>query len=408
MIKILEFIIYWAVIILPFSMAISNGMMNSFMALLIVAFLLKKIFKREALFAKSGINLPLLCFFVVTLLSIIYSINFKDTLKGGILRLLQYVFVVFAVIDGVKDKRHVWKIIISLAAGVTLISLDSVWQVLTGKDLIRGYAPIINIGLVRATASFSDANVLGIYLSAIAPLFFGLALYYSKIKGKLFFILLSVLGLIGIALTYSRPTLLAAYIAFLFLAVIRKNKKLMAILLIFLVISPFLLPKSVKEWAKIVEYNPVRFMCNDDRIAIYINSVQMIKASPVIGHGANTYMKTYRKYKLNPEYRNIVTPDYIYAHNNIFQMLAEIGFLGFGIFIWLLIAIFRENIFIYKKLNDDFIKVVLLSVTACLVAFLINGLTESSLYYSRVSMIFWYMVGLSLSLKKFSDMKSAS
>lgn len=408
MVNVLEFIIYWAIIILPFSMAISNGMMNSFMALLIVGFLLKKIIKKEQLFINTGINFPLLCMFMITCFSIFYSLNFNDTLKGGILRLLQYVFVIFAVIDGVKDKKHVWKIIVSLAAGVTLISLDSIWQVFSGKDLIRGYAPIVNIGLVRATASFSDANVLGIYLSAIAPIFFGLSLYYYKIKGRLLFIVLSLLGLIGIGLTYSRPTLLAAYIAFLFLAIIRKNKKLTAFLLIFILISPFLLPKSVKEWAKIVEYNPVRFMCNDDRIAIYINSVQMIKASPVIGHGANTYMKTYRMYKLNPEYRNIVTPDYIYAHNNILQMLAEIGFLGFGIFMWLLFTIFKENLFIYKKLNDDFIKVVLLSITTCLVAFLINGLTESSLYYSRVSMIFWYMVGFGISLKNFIPVKSAS
>ena len=38
---------------------------------------------------------------------------------------------------------------------------------------------------------------------------------------------------------------------------------------------------------------------------------------------------------------------------------------------------------------------------ACLIAFLVNGLTESSLYYSRVTLIFWYLVGVSLGLKKF-------
>jgi hypothetical protein len=37
---------------------------------------------------------------------------------------------------------------------------------------------------------------------------------------------------------------------------------------------------------------------------------------------------------------------------------------------------------------------------ACLIAFLVNGLTETSLYYPRVVMIFWYLIGISLSLNR--------
>jgi uncharacterized membrane protein YjgN (DUF898 family) len=86
---------------------------------------------------------------------------------------------------------------------------------------------------------------------------------------------------LGILLTYSRPTLLAAYITFLSFALIRKDKLTIILLVIFAVIAPFILPQSVKNWAKEVEYNPVRFMCNDDRIAIYQNTLNMIKVHPV-------------------------------------------------------------------------------------------------------------------------------
>jgi len=61
---------------------------------------------------------------------------------------------------------------------------------------------------------------------------------------------------------------------------------------------------------------------------------------------------------------------------------------------------------IYKRLKDNFLSIVSLSLIACLVSFLINGLTESSLYYARVALIFWYLVGLSLSLNKFSEKAS--
>jgi putative inorganic carbon (HCO3(-)) transporter len=144
-------------------------------------------------------------------------------------------------------------------------------------------------------------------------------------------------------------------------------------------------------------------MCNDDRIAAYCNSLNMIKAHPLIGVGANTYMKNYKQYKEHPEYRNIVTTDYMYAHNNFLQMAAEIGLIGLVIFFWLLYKLFSECRNIYRSLNDDFLKVLSLSLSACLIAFLVNGLTESSLYYSRVAVLFWYIMGFSISLKRFAS-----
>ena len=405
MINVIDTIIYWMIILLPFGMAISNGLMNSFMGALIGFFLIKKVLNKECVFIKTPINIPLLALFLITCFSIINSAYLKDSFRGGILRLLQYVFVIFAVIDGVKDKKHVLRIVISIAICILLISIDSIWQVFIGKDFIRGNAPIINLGLVRATASFSDANVLGIYLSAITPLFFGLTLCYFKGRKKLIYGLLSLLGLLGLALTYSRPTLLAAYIVLLFLALAKRSKLLIIMLLLFIFIAPFVMPRSVKEFAREVEYNPVRFMLNDDRIAIFRNAIQMIKASPVIGHGANTFNKNYVKFKEKPEYRNVVTSDTIYAHNNFLHMAGEIGIVGLVLFIWLLFELFIACAGIYNKLKDNFLKIVSLSLIACLIAFLINGLTESSLYYSRVALIFWYLAGLALALKKLNEEK---
>lgn len=402
-IKYLDYSIYWSIVLLPFFMAIAPAPMNVFMGFLLVSFLIKKILKKENLFTRTTINIPLLLFFLIACLSIFNSINLKDSFKGGIGRLAHYIMIFFIIAEEIKDQKHIKRIIFSMVCGLILVSLDGIWQVITGQDFIRGYEPIINLGLVRATASFKDANTLGIYLSAIAPLVFGLTLYYY-LKGikKFVFIFISFVTLIGIALTYSRPTLLAIYIALFFLGAARKNKILIMILVIFTLAAPFIIPKSVKEWAREVNYNPLRFMCNDDRIAIYRNSLNMIRHHPVIGVGVNTFMKNYKKYKESPEYRNVITSDYLYAHNNFLHMAAEIGLIGLGIFLWLLYRLFRECMSIYKRLDDSYLKIVLLSLTACLIAFLVNGLTESSLYYSRVAMIFWYMAGFALALKKFA------
>ncbi len=383
-------------------MGVSNGFMNVFMAFIIAAFLLKKAVKKECVFSDTSINIPLLALFLITAFSFFYSAYPKDTIKGGILRLLQYIILLFALIKEVKDKKHIWRIIFSIVAGLVFVSIDAIWQVNTGSDFIRGYGSMILIGLVRATASFSDPNILGVYLSALAPLILGLVLYYFKGWRRVLFGFFSLLGLAGIALTYSRPSLLATYAALLFLTITKRSKWLITGLIVFILIAPFLLPKSVKQFAKEVNYNPVRFMCNDDRIAIFRNSAQMIKASPIVGHGANTFMKNYKKYKENPEHLNIVTADFCYAHENFLQIAGDIGLLGLGIFIWLLYELFKGCIFIYRQLKDPELKIIMLSLIACLIAFLVNGLTESSLNSSRVAGIFWYLIGFSFAFKKFT------
>ena len=58
---------------------------------------------------------------------------------------------------------------------------------------------------------------------------------------------------------------------------------------------------------------------------------------------------------------------------------------------------------IYKSSKDEYYKVLILSIAACLVAFLVNGLTEASLYYARVAMIFSYFIGFALALERFTD-----
>ncbi|MCX5713838.1 MAG: O-antigen ligase family protein [Candidatus Omnitrophica bacterium] len=399
--QVLDKIILVSAVAMPFSMAIASGPLNVFVVLLIVSFLLKIILKRTGFLVSPKVALPIFLFFLINCLSIIHSSNYVDTLKGGILRLLMYILVFLAVAREVRDRRFLTWIIISAGLGLALVSIDGIWQVVGGKDFIRGYEPVLNIGLARATASFNDSNVMGVYLSALSPLMFGLALYSFKGKGKIIFVLLSVLALTGIVLTYSRPTLLAVYIVLFFLGSVKKDKLIIACLVLFTIISPFILPKSVKEWARELEYNPLRIMCNDDRIAIYRNSLRMIKAHPVIGVGANTFMKNYRYYKEFPEYRNVVTIDYIYAHNNFLHMAGELGLLGLSLFLWFLYAIFRQGFLILSRIKDDHSKVISLSLLACLIAFLVNGLTESSLYYSRVAPLFWYICGLVLAMNNF-------
>ncbi len=400
-VRLFDSILLLSIVILPFSMAIANAPLNIFSGVIVAAYLLKKVALKQSMRLDSKVAIPLVIFFLITCISIANSVDIKDTLKGGIGRLLWYISILFILGESISNAKLLNKIFISVVFSLCLVSINGIWQVAVGKDFIRGYEPIINIGLVRATASFPDANVLGTFLSALAPLLFGLTLYYYEGRKKALLVFLSFLVIVGIVITYSRPTLLATFIVFLFFGIIKKDKKLLFILIIILCAAPLLAPRSVKDWVRSNNYNPLRVMCNDDRIAIYRNSFNMIKAHPFLGVGANTFMKNYRHYKEKPEYLNQVTSDYCYAHNNFFQMAAEIGLFGLTVFIWFLYNLFKSLFKIHACLKDNYLKIICLSLIASLLSFLINGLTESSFYSSRIAVIFWYFAGMCLGLKSF-------
>jgi O-antigen ligase len=160
------------------------------------------------------------------------------------------------------------------------------------------------------------------------------------------------------------------------------------------------MPKNIKTWAKSENFNPLVFLFNKDRISMYANTLNMIAHHPFVGVGVNTYSKNYAKYKTEKAEKYAHTLDTSYAQSNYFQMAGETGLIGLGVFFWLLCLLSRELINYYRKSRNDYLKVISMSLAACIMAFLINGLTESSLYYSRVAVMFWYFVGFSLSLKK--------
>lgn len=397
-IKYAQYMVYWSIVLIPFSISIAPPFTYTCMGFLTLGFLVKKILKREKLFVSTPVNLPLILLFIISLISFKNSVDYHASVIG-MRKLFINVFILMICAQEIKDKKHVAAIAFAVVCGGVLASFDAVWQVAFGKDFIRGHAPILNIGLKRATAAFPDSNVLGIYLSAIVPLIAGLALFYFKGRAKIVMLSAGFLVLAGVFLTFARGTALAVFLSILFICICRKNKIIPLIILCILLISPFVMPKGIKDWARQVNYNPVRFMLNDDRISIYRNAVNMIRHHPFIGVGVNTFSKNYIKYKL-PEPENAMTADSLYAHNHFLHMAGEIGLTGLGIFLWFLVRVFRKGARILKNTTDDYTRVVAISLIACLIAFLVNGLTETSLYYARVAMIFWYLAGFLFALDK--------
>jgi O-antigen ligase len=81
-----------------------------------------------------------------------------------------------------------------------------------------------------------------------------------------------------------------------------------------------------------------------------------------------------------------VRSDWSETHNNFLQVGVETGWIGLGLFIWIVFLIAR---LIVRHPHSE----IKSALAALCVALLIAGLTESWLADKEVAMIFWYFVG---------------
>ncbi len=398
-------IIYWGVIIIPFAASFSSAVVEVFSWIVISIFILKKILTRNATIAKTPINIPFLLLIIISFLSFYNSVSIRASAQG-ILKLLKYGFLVFIIAGETKDRKHFIRIISAVFLGLLLSSLDGIYQMIFGIDFFR-HKPYDSImGLTRLKAAFPHTNIFAGYLALFVPVCLPVALYYLEGKKRIILEVIFLLGLFCLIFTFSRSAIFGVWLTLLIMGLIRKDKIVMGITILSMIVAPFIAPQSIKNWSSTTT-SVWEFLLNKERFVLYETSLNMIKEHPVVGVGVNTYVLNYQKYKLHDTSVETANTGW-YAHNSYLQMAGEIGLIGLAVFIWLLILLIYQGFSYYRKYKNSFFGLCSLGIVLGIVAFLINGLTETNLYYPKIAVLFWFEVGLLASIWQLNNSKCQS
>jgi len=392
-----DFLVYWGIIMLPFAVSFSSAAVNVLIGFVIVGFVAKSILLRKLALIRTPLTIPFLCLIAIALVSFINSINIKSSIQG-IEKLMKYtIFLIMA--TEIKDMKHMKRIIIAIICGLFLASADGFYSLIFGKDFFNGEAPQYAIGIPRIMAAFPHANVFAGYLTLFLALPISVALYYLKGRKKLLLTIIAAFVLYALICTYSRSAIFGTWVAILFMAVIKRDKVMLLLLLFSILLVPMLTPKKIVAWAK-EQKSSWEVVVDKQRLNIYRTALNMIKHHPVIGVGVNTFSINFQEYKVK-ETEAFTGSGGWYGHNIFLHMAGETGLISLAIFIWLLFRLFKYWVYFYRRFTGNvFLKVCSLGICAGLVAFLINGMTESNLYYSKIASFFWFQVGLLLAVIK--------
>ena len=338
----------------------------------------------------------LLLYFSMNVLSLTQT-HFWCESSRGVLKIFRQVILCAGIAYTLDTPEKIKKLYpwFFLTAGVLV--LDSIFQGGTGRDLFNDRKMTAYFGVHgRLTGPFKHANDFSAYLGVLGILFLGVMLDGLRFLSKkiYFFYAIGFAMVLGALLgTYSRTGWFAFLIVAFLMAALRKNKVFLGALLALVVWGILFSPPLVQLRIRSI-WDPHGGTVSE-RSQLWAEAIQMVKARPLLGLGANTYAKNEPAYKSAPS-------DYQYAHNGYLQIAAEIGLLGLASFLAVMIyfLVVSFKVFLGRRSLEPALQCAGISLSFAVLGFLIHSAFDTDLQSILLVNLLWMIVGFSWAVRK--------
>lgn len=370
-----------------------------FVSVLTIFWAIKMILERKVKILHSPLTLPILIFFGIFIISIIFSVHRFSSiygpyprLHGGLISLISYLLTFFLVAANLKEKKQISRILISLSlSGFLLVTIG----ILNFFDryLLKDF--LINRFLTPA----GSADATSLFLALLLPIllftfFFGERKILSILPGVISFCFIFYIFLIS-----TLPAILSVFLIFflvLLFAQLKLSRGTAIKIGIFFLILLFLL--AINNWdfirskIPLLKERPIQHDIALDQNtgwAITTGGFQNLKFL-ALGSGPGTYLFDFTVFK---PVRFNQTPlwdlRFEKSSNEYFQIASTLGLLGLIAFIYILLTIIRIAKGIWSE-KEIFLGATLSSILVFIfISFFVSSVTLTSF-------AFWLFLGLFL------------
>lgn len=357
----------------------------------LVIFLFHYLIHERQRFRIMGFELELLLILTLISFSIIYSPN-RESALINFSRILFLVLFAYLIINVIRKQSHF------VATYLVLTLITVVLGFLSFRNaLLNPVVEMLNIRaggtriFGRGAITIEDPNVFAsLFFLPIA--FIGSA-FFSQIKmqWRFYSLITGLLLAAGLASTYSRSAWIATAFMLLMLVVYYRQYKLMLLLATAVVVTIISIPELRNMTFNIINRLLDIFAGADDdssriRVLLGIAAIRMFFDSWFMGVGFRGFPERFTDYFTTQESIGVVEP-----HNIIYEILAEIGVIGFGLILFLTYRIFRIASANIRKSATEPDKIIATSLIASLAAYIVFFQFYGG---ALVSTNLWAIIGL--------------
>jgi len=367
-------------------------------------------------FKRNKIPLPLVLLILIVIFSFIKNGFLMSSLHDCII-FSAYFILYFLIIKNIKNQYQ-------FKAFIQIFFLTSF--IIALYTILHYYHFISYLEEYGSVASFiGQKNWTSNYLALIFPSMF--CFYLSeKIKKKkiIYFISLSFLYTAlmicqsrGIWISLSLTLLFGVFLIFKFnfFNLFKENKKwLILILISFIIITLIYSTNNPLNISPLTVTQRALSTFDEKDLSINMHILTwkvaglMIKDKPFLGGGVGSFKINYLDYqarflKEHPEYNQYWTNSQA-AHNEYLQIGAEIGLLGLGIILIMILKLYYLFIIFLKKETENKRKLVCWGLLLGITSFLIHCLFAFPLHVPALGSAFFIILGLSVAYIKNFDL----
>ena len=372
-------------------------------------------------FKRYPLNLPILSFISLSLLSLFWSKSFMIS-AAELPLFLAGPFLYFITFNNINNEKQ---INIILNTVVIIGSLFGIYGILQYQGIDFSFWGG-NVGRQAVAGLFGNVNYFAEYLIAILPLAVSLFFITSikSNKSKKILLLIGILAMGGsLLLTFTRGSYLALGISLIFMLLlfvicrgkvfIRENRKIFILILAAIILAGFLfaIPNPLnkpgtyisKIRARVSIASIQKAFTSGRRMAIWKFTAMMIKDHPLLGSGVGTFKYNTIDYQAEFFSQGDNRSLYPYglafnAHNEYLEVWAELGIIGLGIFLWIVIGYFYYGLRFLKKTKDNYKQGTVIGLMGAVAAILVDGIFGFPLHLPATAILFWLFLGLTVAV----------
>jgi len=379
-----------------------------FTVILFSIFLVKIINNKKYSLQRTKLDLPIILFSLVLILSLFISGTKTASLQDFMI-FFSYILIFFLITNNLNKKVDFNSFIRLFFIISSLVSIYTIIQ-------YYGFDPYLS-DLYRLSSTIGQKNWISNYLAMIFPVAFSYFLLEKTKKNKIiYFVLLAILYTTlmicqsrGIWISITLTVIIAIYIIFKFkfYEIFKRNKKWLFLLLItFLIITIIYSTDNPLEKSAITvtERMISTFDEQDPSLNMHLltwnTTINMIKDRPIFGSGIGTFKMNYLNYQAEFLKNN---PDYIKysgkageAHNEYLQIWAELGIIGLGLFLLIFYFFYKTIIDFYNNNKNVKEKIITFGLVMGIICFLIHSLFTFPLHVPVLGITFFAIMGLTV------------
>jgi len=367
-------------------------------------------------YKKNKIPLPLVLLILIVIFSYLKNGFLMSSLQDCII-FLAYFILYFLMINNLQNQYQFKSFTQIFFLTSFFIALYTILHYYNFISYLQEYGSVASL--------IGQKNWISNYLALIFPLMFCFYLLEQIKKKKIiYFIALSFLYAAlmicqsrGIWISLSLSLLFGIFLIFKFnfFNLFKENKKWLILLLISFIIITLIYstdnplnisPLTVTQRAMSTfdEKDP----SINTRILMWKVTGLMIKDKPFLGGGVGSFKINYLDYQAGflkeyPEY-NIYWTNAKEAHNEYLQIGAEIGLLGLGIILIIILKLYNLFINFLKKEIDNKRKLICWGLLLGITSFLMHSLFDFPLHVPALGSAFFIILGLTVVYSKNFDL----